>query len=113
MSLSSFEEEIIALTTAIFIAFYHQERANENLSLSAEEVAKDLTLFFIEKSWFSSADMDYHVNADALHHGFSMFQLYDAVVGQYDRPGEDDGVGKYNEVGVALDIFHLLLEDCY
>ena len=73
MSLS-FEEEIIALTTAIFIAFYNQERANEYLSLSAEEVAKDLTLFFIEKSWFSSADMDYHVNADALHHGFSMFQ---------------------------------------
>ena len=68
MSLS-FEEEIIALTTAIFIAFYHQERANENLSLSAKEVANDLTLFFIEKGWFSSADMDYHVNADALHHG--------------------------------------------
>jgi hypothetical protein len=49
MSLS-FEEEIIALTTAIFIAFYHQERANENLSLSAEEVAKDLTLFLLRKA---------------------------------------------------------------
>jgi hypothetical protein len=44
---------------------------------------------------------------------FPCSSLYDAVVGQYDGPGEDDGVGKYNEVGVALDIFHLLLEDCY
>lgn len=49
MSLS-FEEEIIALTTAIFIAFYNQERANENLSLSAEEVANDLTLFLLRKA---------------------------------------------------------------
>ena len=44
---------------------------------------------------------------------FPCSSFYDDVVGQYDGPGEDDGVGKYNEVGVALDIFHSLLEDCY
>ena len=81
-----------------------KQRTHESLeallqSPSVEAAMKKVQ--FVAKNKYSEVDYT------------NVLSLYDAVVGQYDGPGEDDGVGKYNEVGVALDIFHLLLEDCY
>lgn len=90
MSLS-FEEEIVALTVAIFIAFYRQENENDKLSMTAGEVSNYLSQYLLQVGWVSlsasQGNLDFHVDPTALHHGFQMFSkiLKKEYIGELDK----------------------------